>query len=56
MSFLRLAMSRFFKGQACYNDTLVLGYSGLLGFCVLVGKPVYLQNKRDILNLPSAVL
>ena len=56
MSFLRLAMSRFFKGQACYNDTLVLGYSGLLGFCVLVGKPVYLQNKRDILKLPSAVL
>ena len=25
MSFLRLAMSRLFKGKACYNDTLVLG-------------------------------
>ena len=25
MSFLGLAMSRYFKGKACYNDTLVLG-------------------------------
>ena len=25
MSFLHLAMSRIFKGKACYNGTLVLG-------------------------------
>ena len=25
MSFLGLRMSRYFKGKACYNDTLVLG-------------------------------
>ena len=31
MSFLCLAMSRFFKGEACYNDTLVLGDWGLVG-------------------------
>ena len=37
MSFLCLAMSRFFKGEACYNDTLVLGD------WVLVGKPVYFK-------------
>jgi len=56
MSFLRLAMSGFLKRKACYNDTIVLGYSELLGCWVLIGKPVYLQNKRDILKLPSAVL
>ena len=50
MSFLRLAMSRLFKGKACYNDTLVLGD------WVLVEKPVYFQNKRGISKLPSAVL
>ena len=49
MSFLRLAMSRLFKGKACYNDTLALGD------WVLVEKPVWFQNKRDILKLPSAV-
>ena len=50
MSFLHLAMSRLFKGKACYNDTLALGD------WVLVEKSVYFQNKRDILKLPSAVL
>ena len=50
MSFLRLAMSRLFKGKACYNDTLVLGD------WVLIEKPVYFQNKRGILKLPSEVL
>ena len=49
MSFLCLAMSRSFKGKACYNDTLVLGDWGL------VGKSVYFQNKPDISKLPSAV-
>ena len=50
MSFVRLAMSRFFIGKACYNDILVLG-----GW-VLVGKPVYFQNEREISKLPRAVL
>ena len=50
MSFLRLEMSRFFKGKACYNDTLVLGD------WVLAQKPDYFQNKRDISKLTSAVL
>ena len=50
MSFLRLAMSKCFKGKACYSDRLVLGD------WVLVGKPVYFQNKRDISKLPGAVL
>ena len=49
MSFLHLAMSRLFKGKACYNDTLALGD------WVLDEKSVYFQNKRDILKLPSAV-
>ena len=50
MSFLCLAMSRFFKGKSGYNDTLVFGN------WLLVGKSVFFQNKRDISNLPSAVL
>ena len=33
---------KIFKGKACCNDTLVLEDS------VLVGKPVYFQNKPDI--------
>ena len=50
MSFPRLAMSRLFKGKACYNDTLVLRD------WVLVRKPVYFQNKLNISKLPSTVL
>ena len=42
MSFLRLAMSRLFKGKACYNDTLVLGD------WVLVEKPVYFQKNEAL--------
>ena len=50
MSFPRLAMSRLFKGKACYYGTLVLRD------WVLVRKPVYFQNKLNISKLPSAVL
>ena len=42
LSLLRLAMSGFFKGKARYNDTFVLGD------WVLVRKPVYFRNERDI--------
>ena len=41
MSFPRLAMSRLFKGKACYYGTLVLRD------WVLVRKPVYQVTKRS---------
>ena len=41
---------KIFKGKAGGNDTLVLGD------WVLVGKPVYFQNKPDILKSPNVDL
>ena len=41
---------KIFKGKAGCNDTLALGD------WVLVGKPVYFQNKPDILKSPNVDL
>ena len=44
MSFLHLAMSRFFKGKARYNDTLVMGDWVLVGKSLIFKMNEIFQN------------